>query len=354
MADDDLELVDEADDSASLPFRYSITAYGADMLVDGLVRRLKDKSIDTPRFQRGYVWSYKDACRFIESLLLGLPVPSVFLSKDDESQRFLVIDGQQRLKTLLYFYTGIFEPTAKKFVLQDVQEGLEGKSYETLPVDLRRKLDDSIIHAIIVKQDEPTEDRSSIYQIFERLNTGGMTLHSQEIRACIYDGEFNDLLKELNTIREWREIVGPVSSRMKDQELILRFLALRYDRATYSKPMKLFLNGYMGRNRHLKLQSRDQLVGAFRSAIETANRAFGKGAFRPQRTLNAAAFDAVMVGISERLKAGPITDHHALRAKYDLLLLDPKFSEAITSSTSAEKQVHERIERSVAAFSKVA
>lgn len=353
MADTEIDVVDEAEDSESLPFRYSITAYGADMPVDGLVRRLKDKSIDTPRFQRGFVWSYKDACRFVESLLLGLPVPSIFLSKDSESQKLLVIDGQQRLKTLGFFYSGIFEPTGRKFVLQEVQQGFEGKSYDALPADLRRKLDDSIIHAIIVKQDEPSNDQSSIYQIFERLNTGGMTLQAQEIRACIYHGEFNDLLKELNDLKPWREIFGPISARMKDQELILRFLALRYSLETYSKPMKAFLNTYMGANRHLKMQTRDQLVNAFTQAIGVAYETFERQAFKPTRTLNAAAFDAVMVGISQRLAMGPISDRKALKDAYDRLLADPKFQEAITSSTATEKQVVERVSRARQAFASV-
>ena len=122
------------------------------------------------------MWKFKEASRFIESLLLGLPVPGIFLSKEKETQKLLVIDGQQRLLTLLYFYDGIFQPTKREFALKDVQPQFEGAIYKSLPDEDRRRLDDSILHATIIKQDEPSEDDSSIYHIFERLNTGGTTL----------------------------------------------------------------------------------------------------------------------------------------------------------------------------------
>src|SRR3989304_6490807 len=86
-----------------VPFKYSITSYGADFDVDGLVKRIDRDDIFVPPFQRGYVWNINQASRFIESLLLGLPVPGIFLSKDDD-RKLLVIDGQQRLVTLARFY----------------------------------------------------------------------------------------------------------------------------------------------------------------------------------------------------------------------------------------------------------
>jgi len=99
-----------------------------------------------------------------------------------------------------------------------------------------------IIHATIVKQDDPSEDQSSIYHIFERINTGGIQLHPQEIRTSIYQGTFCALLAELNTNTDWRAIYGPLSKTMRDQELILRFFALLHYRQDYARPMKDFLN----------------------------------------------------------------------------------------------------------------
>jgi len=207
-----------------VPLKYDITSYGADFLVDGLVRRLRAQDIFVPHFQRKYVWSHRQASRFIESLLLGLPVPGIFLSKDFDTEKLFVIDGQQRLTTLRYFYDGIFEATGREFSIRGVQEQYEGMTYRTLREEDRRRLDDSIIHATIVRQDTPPEDDSSIYYIFERINTGGTPLSPQEIRASVYHGPFIDLLKELNSNEHWRDIFGPIHKRMKDQELILRFL----------------------------------------------------------------------------------------------------------------------------------
>ena len=170
MEIEETQVIDPSDEEV-LDFTYSITSYGADYPVDSLVNRLRNKKIRIPPFQRGFVWSEEKASRFIESLLLGLPVPGIFLSRDMDSADLLVIDGQQRLKSLLFFYDGHIEE--KVFRLKNVQERFEGKTYKELETDDKQRLDDSIIHATIVKQDEPSEDNSSIYLIFERLNTGG-------------------------------------------------------------------------------------------------------------------------------------------------------------------------------------
>src|SRR5581483_9593934 len=190
--DDVLDDVDEV-----VPFKYSITSYGADYPVDGLVKRMSARDIIIPHFQRGYVWSLKEASRFVESLLLGLPVPGIFLSKEPDTQKLLVIDGQQRLRSLAYFYEGLWPSTRKEFALKGVPSKFEGATYRTLSSDDRRRLDDAIIHAIIVKQDEPSDDSSSIYHIFERLNTSGVSLTAQEIRTAIHHGELTELLKAL-------------------------------------------------------------------------------------------------------------------------------------------------------------
>lgn len=190
-----------------------------------------------------------------------------FLSKEQETQKLLVIDGRQRLRTLQYFCDGVFEPTGKVFTLRGVQSRFNGVAYKSLQSDDRRVFNDSILHATTVKQDQPSEDDSSIYYIFERLNTGGTLLQPQEIRACIYHGEFNSLLKRLNENQSWREVYGPISPRMRGQELILRFLALYFNATNYKKPMKEFLNNYMGKNRNLSLQSEGDISKSFASAV---------------------------------------------------------------------------------------
>jgi Protein of unknown function DUF262 len=224
LDNDESDVEDEAEvDEAVAPTRYEITSFGIDFDVEGMVRRMKKGEIFIPEFQRDYVWSLREASRFVESLLLGLPVPGVFLARDALTGKLLVIDGQQRLKTLQFFYLGVFKPspedkTRRVFKLAKVQEQYEALTYETLSEKDRINLDNSIIHATVVKQDNPPKDDTSIYHIFERLNSGGRLLTSQEIRCVVYHGPFIDLLRELNDDNSWRGIYGKKSPRQKDQE----------------------------------------------------------------------------------------------------------------------------------------
>lgn len=345
------ESVSEAEEN--IPFKYSITSYGTDYPVDGLVRRVASGDIIIPTFQRGYVWSLREASRFVESLLLGLPVPSIFLSKEAETQKLLVIDGQQRLRTLAYFYEGIWPSTRREFSLKGIPSKFEGATYKTLSADDRRRLDDSPIHAIIVKQDEPSDDASSIYHIFERLNTSGVSLNPQEIRTAIYHGKFSNLLKNLNKTQAWRAIYGPPNKLMRDQELILRFLALYFSGETYSRPMKGFLNAFMGRNKQLTLIPEGALHNAFVPTIEIIDRGIGKRAFRLSRVLNAAVFDAVMVGVARRLARGPIVDLADFKKSYMHLLEDKTFLAVAERATADEESVSARLTLATAAFASV-
>jgi len=348
----DKEVVDpaEEEDLAVSNSKYQITSYGADYTVDSLVLRINRGDIYVPSFQRGYVWSLNQASKFIESLLLGLPVPGIFLSRDDD-KKLLVIDGQQRLKTLQRFYKGVFDD--RKFALRNVRIDYENASYDTLPEEDRRQLDDSILHATIIQQTLPEDDDSSIYHIFERLNTGGTRLQPQEIRVSIYHGKFIELLKELNTYPGWRNIYGATSKRSKDQELILRFLALYFLGHKYRKPLNEFLNTFT--NLHRQLDQPDSLLLApvFKQTIDVVDQSLGKTAFRSQRVLNAAAFDSIMVGIAKRLEQGPVHDFDQVKNMHDMLLQDISFSVLYTGSTTDESNVTQRIDIAVAAFADI-
>ena len=271
----DEEEVDDLDErSEVIPYTYSITAYGADYPVDSIIKRMQAKDIIVPRFswvpridstvvgfQREYVWPRPKADRFIESLLLGLPVPGIFLVKE-VSGRLLVLDGHQRLYTLRSYYEGVINGIEYRLA-KDVQDQFVGKRYRDLDEEDRRRLDDSIIHATVIRQDEPQDDQSSIYLIFERLNTGGVNLQPQEIRVALYHGEFVRVLRALNETDEWRALFGNQSKRLKDMEMILRFFAFYYYAAKYESPMKVFLNRYMASNRDLRRQSEDELTKLF-------------------------------------------------------------------------------------------
>lgn len=332
-------------------YKYKITSYGADYDVDGLVKRMRSGDIYVPSFQRKEVWKPKQKSRFVESLLLGLPVPGIFLSTED-SKKLIVIDGQQRLKALLEFY-GDPETNTEGSVLKELKSRFNNKTYKTLSSEDRRQLDNSIIHTTIIRQDEPDDGDSSIYLIFQRLNTGGTELQPQEIRAALYHGKFNNLLESLNKNSTWRKLYGPPSSRKKDQELILRFFAFYYWQDKYSKPMVEFLNTYMDTNKGLDKQPKKEFNELFVNTIEAVNSCLGDKAFKPKRALNVSAFDSIMVGIAKRSENGPITSPKKAMQSYKRLIKNQKYLDAIRIGTSDEETVKVRFSMAIDTFSKV-
>jgi len=343
----------EDEDTVEENLRYEITSYGADYDVEGVVKRLRNGDMKIPDFQRGYVWPIKQASRFIESLLLGLPVPGIFLSNEPDTNKLLVIDGHQRLTTLRSFYDGIFPSTKKEFSLTDVQQELIGKTFKTLGDENRRVLDNAIIHATVVKQTDPKDGGSGIYKIFERLNSSGMLLSPQEIRTAIYGGSLAKTLSELNANQKWRATFGPVNKRMRDQELILRFLALLANDHKYKRPMKTFLNDFMNEHKQISETTCKGFATTFNSAINTAHDALGTKAFKPVSSFNAAVFDAVLIGIARRLQSGPITDNKDLSQAYKDLISESDFQQWTSRSTADDDTVKRRLERARAAFATV-
>lgn len=362
VREDEVEDLNEAKEV--IPYNFEITSYGADYDAEGLVKRMKRGDIIVPTFdpgieetasgivgfQRRYVWRRPQADRFIESLLLGLPVPGIFLVKEPDGTH-LVLDGQQRLKTLEGYYRGVLE--GKEFKLETVQERFKGRGYDDLDDGDRRRIDDAIIHATVVRQDTPTEDQESVYLIFERLNTGGTTLQPQEIRSALYHGKFAGLLRTLNEDPDWRAIYGKPSERLKDQEMILRFFAMLYFGRTYNRPMKVFLNRYMATNRNLERQSEGELGSAFRDTVAALRAAKGDRVFRLAAAINAAIFDSVMTGVAKRLESRRIQDSVALATAYDTLVQDESYLNAVSRSTADEDSVKTRLDRAEAAFADV-
>ena len=362
--DKDNEDIDDLDESDEvIPCTYSITSYGADYPVDSLVQRLKSEDIIVPTFdwvsdevtqivgfQREYVWPKPKADRFIESLLLGLPVPGIFLVKENTG-RLLVLDGHQRLRTLCAYYDGILN--GKEYLLANVQERFRNKRFNDLDTADRRRLNDSIIHATVVRQDVPTDDQSSIYMIFERLNTGGVNLQPQEIRVALYHGELVRVLKSLNEEQAWRSLYGKKSRRLKDMEMILRFFAFFYYADRYGKPMKDFLNRYMAINRSLEKQTELELRKVFCDAISALESAVGQHAFRPKGAVNAAVVDSLMTGIALRLQHGEITNLDQLQSRHTLLLSKTEYIAATKTGTSHKASVETRMRLAKDAFADI-
>ncbi|MBD2554215.1 DUF262 domain-containing protein [Limnothrix sp. FACHB-708] len=355
------------------PTYYPITSYGADYPIDGLVKRLNRGDIIIPKFQRSYIWKIDQASRLIESFLLGLPVPGVFLAQENGTNKLIVIDGQQRLKSLQYFYNGQFpeNPGSDRhipFMLSGkISPHFLSKTYETLSAVDRRKLDDSIISATIVRQEGSmyeSNEQASIYQIFERLNAGGSQLSSQEVRAAAYQGKLNELLSDLNGYEQWQKIfqgkksaaIPDLSKRMKDQELILRFLALYFDLQNYKESMKDFLNSFMETHRSLDKGYTDfQMKVIFTRTVSLVYSSIGEKAFRPRHALHAAVFDAVMVALAKQLDKHPIQNLAALREAYENLLSSEEFQRVSIDSkqTTSSENVRKRIELANLAFENI-
>ena len=336
---------------------YSIISYGADFDVEGLVRRLNYNYIEMPEFQRKFVWTQERASRFIESLLVGLPVPGIFLYREVDSENLQVIDGQQRLRTLQAFFRGkaVFGSSGEKtFDLQGqgIDPKFVGLTYDRLEEKYRRKLHNSIIHATVIRQTTPNDGDSSKYFIFERLNTEASQLSDQEIRAAIYQGRFNNLIQKLNHYSSWRALYSgntDPDKRRRDEELILRFFAMYYtDVGQYSSPMKSFLNRFMSQNRQLSNLNEEDMQRIFDTAVETILKCIGQDAFRPYGRRNVAATEAVMVGVALGLEGA--TTGPSMRDRYDKLVKHADFSKSVSRGTSQAKNVRSRIKLATEAF----
>lgn len=348
LLDDEIEQITEADSEVQ-PISYS----GTDFDAEGLVRRIDrgdivvpnfghgDDSLELAGFQRSFVWRKPQMDRFIESLLLGYPIPGIMLYQQAD-KRYLVLDGQQRLRTLQAYYRGIYNEAV--FRLDNVAEEFQGLTYESLDDEQRRTLNNTFIQATIVKTDGTRESRDAVYQVFERLNSGGTQLTAHEIRIALYPGAFVDFIAHLNSTEAWRSLYGPVSPRLRDQELVLRILSLYMRGNEYFSPLKRFLNKFMGDHRELEnldVEGVKQLFVRATSALEAADaRSLLR---RVGQRVNSALLEAAVVGVMNSLARGVDLDVEQLRRAAEGIALDPVMIAASTSSTTSEENVRRRL-----------
>ena len=329
---------------------YRIRSYPSDPDLETLHLRWKREDLIIPKFQRGFVWKPTQASRLIESFLIGLPVPGIFVfveghNRGEGGSRQLVVDGQQRLLSVFGFFEGKLPPDDRPFRLTGVDERWQGKTYKELEHWEQRMLLTSVLRVVNIEQREPQntiEHRSTsscIYQIFERLNTGGTALTPQEIRNSSCHGPFSDMLVDANNDPVWREIFGsPIpETRMRDVELIARFLALCESHESYTKPMKEFITNYMARHQ------REAKPHTYRSLfIDTVHSVFdslGNKPFHVRRGINVAVFDSVMVAFAKSQ-----TTPSDISERYQLLLTNTNFTNATTAGTTDVYTVRERLE----------
>ncbi|MEV6389320.1 DUF262 domain-containing protein [Nocardia xishanensis] len=267
--------IDEASEGAQID-EYDLTTSPNDFNISTIYSFIQSGAVLIPGFQRNYVWDIKRASRLIESLIIGLPVPQVFLYEEDRN-RFLVIDGQQRLMTIYYFMAGRFPRREKRseireifnqsgtipeeilhddayfeqfnLSLSEVMPGVRNKfnklNYKTLG-EYKIQFELRTIRNMIVKQVRPSDDASSVYEMFNRLNTGGVNLTPQEIRSSLYHSPFYDALFKWNMDGRWRKLIGQETTdlHMRDIEILLRAFAMASEVHSYTPSMVRFLNKF--------------------------------------------------------------------------------------------------------------
>jgi hypothetical protein len=336
-------LTNDDDETSTVEFNIVVTS--SDWTLELLASKFQSGDIIVPDYQRKFVWDIRRASTLIESFAIGLPVPQVFFYENADGQ-LEVIDGQQRITSIAYFFEGFFggedsNGSRKIFKLKGLEQrkDLEGKSYAELDERTKRRIKNASLRGVTVKQLTPEEEQpESVYHIFERLNTGGQPLNAQEIRNVVYRGPLLAELERLNQDKNWRMIYGKPEPdpKQRDIELILRLLAFYKNTENYTPPMKDFLSKEMSKNRAFDSGRSKEFSKAFGSSVEAVVKALEKP-FRPRGLLNAATLEAVMVSLMEHG-----SDVILSKESYDTLLEDQAFKAMTTSNTSNIDSVKSR------------
>lgn len=348
--EDDLEK-DETEEH-EFSTSYKLNCSGIDFDVYGLVRRLNAKSIYLPDFQRNYVWGKKRASKFIESLLLGLPIPSVCLYREEDNKQ-IIIDGFQRLETIRLFYSKKFVD-GTPFKLTGVAEEYLGKTIDDLTEEVRIKLDDTLIHATVVKADDPQDKNyNAVYLIFERLNTGGVKLSPQEIRNCVYHGEFQKILGDLSNEECFKTYFAIDQKRKKDQEIILRLFSLSDNYSEYVGNMKEFLNGFMDSHKNDDIFVLEKDISVFKETLKMVTK-LKEEIFKPKGNLNLGILDAIFVGTYTNLKNKKIFSPDEYLVCVENIVNSSEFKKFIeTGKTHHTLQMKNRIEYAIKELAKI-
>lgn len=329
----------------------SLVTQQSDFSLSAIAEMVRYESIDiSPHYQRRDRWHVEKQSALIESFLLNIPVPPVYLS-EDEYGTYTVIDGKQRITSIYEFLSG-------KFKLKDLKEvpELNGFTYEELPPQLKRALSIRPFMRVItlLKQSDPELK----YEVFLRLNTGGEKLKSQEIRNVAFAGPLNELLFELSEnefIRKKLKITSPKSAQyrnMDDLELILRFFTIHSRWENFGKKISVAMDDFMADN---QFEEVNDLRNLFKYSVEGCQKIWGDFAF--QKPLNngwrdqliAPLFDAQMVAVSllseDRILELEKNNEVVLEATRDLYENDPEFHKAVTQATGDTLAIRNRVSK---------
>ncbi|WP_165742235.1 DUF262 domain-containing protein, partial [Pseudoalteromonas sp. Z1A6] len=341
---------------------------------------ISSKVFKIPAFQRHYVWDIKRASKLIESLLIGLPIPQIFLYESGKNE-FLVIDGQQRLMTLYYFFNGRFPRKEKRSELRSIfdEEGhipdnimqddtyfqrfnlrldglvdgqdnrFNGKNYKTLG-DNQMALNLATIRNMIIKPvTNDDEEDGAMFEIFNRLNSGGMNLTPQEIRMSLYHSKFNVSLIKLNENEVWRKVIlgkEIVDMRLNDVEAILRTIAMVHSRESYKTTISGFLNTFSNATKSFTQEDNEffkELWSGFMEACKSIKiEDFRTGANRLSITLFESVFYAAC---RESVETRKVSIPDITSEFLNQLKADEKFKESSTGKTTRRESVEKRTDR---------
>lgn len=378
--DNDVWFDDYAEGSDELQIEeYDITAAPNDFNILTIFSFIEAGAVSIPGFQRNYVWDVGRASKLIESLILGLPVPQVFLYEQDRNS-FLVIDGQQRLMSIYYFIKQRFPLKERRTELRMIfdQHGkipdevlhddsyfenfglklperdpakpnkFKGLNYSTLGT-YKKQFELRTIRNVIIKQNMPKDDDSSVYEVFNRLNTGGVNLTPQEIRMSMYHSQFYDMLYRTNAENSWRRFLPNPDPdlHLKDLEVLLRAFALLIDYKNYAPSMVRFLNQFSRKVRKHNTEQNEYLHSLLNSFLKTAEN-LPKNAFLNKKNgrFNVALFEAVFAGCCEKaFSERRVVTGQLDGAAIQKLETDPQFLEAMKEGTTQTKNVLTRLGR---------
>ncbi|PIE53454.1 hypothetical protein CSA37_01400 [Candidatus Fermentibacteria bacterium] len=311
-----------------------------------------------PEFQREIVWKGPDQSRFIDSLIKQLPIPSLCFSYDPEKQEWMVIDGLQRISTIVKFLSGGDWKISK---LDDIDQKIAGKSVAAIKVSDSKlykyysRVENLSIPVTVLRCDHSKKSHLEyLFTIFHRLNTGGMKLNNQEIRNCIYGGPFNRLLKELDLTTSWRKINKMRSNnsyRFTKQELILRFFAFHYSLDKYDGNLAKFLNSFMYENRYINEDSTFHLTKLFQNTSDLIfEKLFDKKS--PKKNVSITIIESLMVGVCANIVVLQNQPPQTIKQKFKKMLNDPNFSDdSLKEGLSRKQKLVDRLNAAIEIFS---
>ncbi len=293
-----------------------------------------------PEFQRDFIWHDTDQTRFIDSLVKQLPIPSMCFALDYKKQHWQVIDGLQRISTIIRFLS---DSSWKLSKLEDIDPKLAGQSVARLMDDnsdahyFYTRVENLTLPITVLRCDYSKKSHTNyLFTIFHRLNTGGMKLNNQEIRNCIYSGTFNNLLKDLDQNNQWRlinKMAKGKSYRFTKQELILRLFALHDGYNNYNGRLARFLNDYMEKNKNAQESTLMKKKVLFEQTVNIVHKKVFAG--KIPLKISIALFESLLVGVSfnlSYLESQPIAKVKSLfeRLQYEEEFSEEKLSEGLS------------------------